>query len=459
MAKADTYAGYKPYHLRESLFPWPPQSGTRKELDEKFHAPHRADAPPDASLQMGSTYHVTTSNVMPGDYEVPTRKLGLQVLVMEKPTVGASMMSGVFVDAPALVGRARSVPADALEDAAASLDARGDGFLLLSEVREGLSRAYAAAQLGEPEEPLVATVVALFTREGRVLKDGSTVVPREQWVRGLAVAADLWEEDLALGRPEILAKSGSLREKAAAARVVGVPPPRKLAAPAPPRLSVPPGSPARTASAQKSAPSTPRADPLAPLGDGLVQGTDGLLQLSPRASRTRALTVEGAGAGAHSPRALGLKVGALREAALAGELALSGRMPSSPSAAAENFKLGGPNLTTSNMRDFGLFGSDPCEIPVHAPSIAGHPANAQELMAGTTRSSQHPPGYTGTLPLYDKGPMAEQGLGAHKRDVVNMKNNMCVERARCLQRKFGGRRLTLPPLTRPPPPTSTSQRR
>jgi hypothetical protein len=37
---------------------------------------------------------------------------------------------------------------------------------------------------------------------------------------------------------------------------------------------------------------------------------------------------------------------------------------------------------------------------------------ARELTAGTTRASQHPPGYTGTLPLYDKGPMAEQGLGA-----------------------------------------------
>jgi hypothetical protein len=421
MPKPDVLSTYKPYHLRESLFAWPPQAGSRKDVDSKFHAPHRADAPPDASLSMGSTYHVTTSNVAPGDYEVPTRKLGLQVLTMEKQTVGASVMTGAFVDAPALVQRARAVPARALDDAAASLDARGDGFVLLSEVREGLSRAYATARLGEPEEPLVATVVALFAREGRVLKDGSTVVPRDVWAQGLAVAADLWVEDLALGRPEVLAKTGSLREKAAAARVVGVPPPRKLAAPPPPRLSAP-GSPARAPPA-RTAPSTP-VDRLAPLGAGLVVGADGLLALSPRASRARALTVEGAGAGADSPRALGLKVGALREAALAGDLSLSGRAPPPPSAS--DFKLGGPNLTTSNMRDFGDFNSDPCNFPVHAPSLAGHPAASQELMAGTTRSSRHPPGYTGTLPLYDKGPMAEQGLGAHKRDVVMMKNNMCV---------------------------------
>jgi hypothetical protein len=462
---------YRPYHLRESLFAWAPQSGSRAALDNKFHVSDRLDVPPDAAARDGTAYFSSTNNVAPGDYEVPTRKLGLQVLVMHKPTVGGSVMSGALVDAPALVRRARSVPAAALEAAVAALDARGDGFLLLREVRDALSRAYAAASLGEPEEPLVATLVALFSREGRTLRDGSTVVPNELFARGLAAAADMWDEDLALGRPEVLAKSGSLREKAAAARVVGPAPPRKLAAPPPPRLTGPPPSPMRAtrpagafaatvrdaergaadsgadagegdgsgaAANDDAAPTvdvlaltaTPASERSAPLGDGLLVTRDGTLALSPRASRgarelTGAAAVAAAtAAAAASSRSLGLKTGALREAALAGERALAGTARAAAPSPSD-FKLGGPAYVTSNMRDFGDFNSDPRARPIAEPGVAGFPISARELAAGTTRVSQHPPGYTGTLPLYGMGPMAEQGLGAHKRDTFMMKTNMC----------------------------------
>lgn len=446
MSKPDVYSGYRPYHLRESLFAWAPGAGSRSELANKFHAPWRIETLPDASALGATAYTTGSTNIAPGDFTVPTRKLGLQILPMEKASVTSSIYGRDYVDMPELVKRARNVSVEALEAAVDSLDTRGDGFITLREVRDALSRAYAQCSLGEPEAPLVASLVAIFEREGVRLKDGSIIVPRDMFVQALPIAADFWAEDLALNRPEMLSKSGSLYKKAQLASSIGPQSPREFDKPAPRRL--PPASPMRSTSAMVSTGTTlgstnsptrgggtPTKTSLSrqqqhpnelnvSLGSGLDVSGEGFLVLSPRAERTRELTAGTAGAPVELGQR-GLRVGALREAALASERALSGASPPpQASRKPEQFKLGGPSLVTSTMRDFGDFGSNPRELSVHAPGIAGNPITTRELNGGTTRVSQHPPGYTGSVPLYEKGDAAAQGLGAEKRDIFMAKTNI-----------------------------------
>ena len=71
MSKADVYSGYRPYHLRESLFAWPPGSGSRSELANKFHAPWRVETLPDASALGATAYTTGSTNIAPGDFTVP----------------------------------------------------------------------------------------------------------------------------------------------------------------------------------------------------------------------------------------------------------------------------------------------------------------------------------------------------------------------------------------------------
>ena len=243
--KPDMYSGYRPYHLRESLFAWPPGGGSRSELANKFHAPWRIETQPDAAGLSASAYTQGSTNISPGDFTVPSRNLGLQILPMEKPSVPLSQYARDYVDFPLLVARARSVPSAALEAAVDALDANNDGFICLREVRDALTRAYHACKLGDPEEPLTASLGAIFEREGVRLKDGSIVIPREMFVAALPIAADFWVQDLALMRPEVLGKSGSLIQKNILAATVGPQPPRNYDKPAPRRL--PPASPMRSA--------------------------------------------------------------------------------------------------------------------------------------------------------------------------------------------------------------------
>ena len=160
-----------------------------------------------------------------------------------------------------------------------------------------------------------------------------------------------------------------------------------------------------------------------PLGSGLDVSGEGFLLLSPRAERERQLTAGPLGAPAELAQR-GLRVGALREAALASERALSGSPAPGASKKQEQFRLGGPSLVTSNMRDLGDYGSNPRDMAVTAVGIAGAPISTRELNAGTTRVSQHPPGYTGALPIYEKGAAAEQGMGAIKRNIFMAKTNL-----------------------------------
>ena len=251
----------------------------------------------------------------------------------------------------------RSLTPEALGAAFDALDARGEGFLLLTEVRMALRAALADA---EPPEALVATLCGLLERECPKRSDGATLVSRENWLEGAPACADMLEEEVVLGYPRALSTCGSLAQKEATSRFRGVPPPSNTPeAPAPRRLSPRPAP----------LPSPPLLDAsinqrAVPLGEALEMGRGGLLVLSPgkcaEAAASpgggRLLTAGAVGSG-EAPHSTGMHLGSVRRAQLAGEAALAGRPAPDFSVKPEDFRLSGPAMVTTLARDFGDFGS------------------------------------------------------------------------------------------------------
>jgi hypothetical protein len=386
-----------------------------------YSAPHRCEAPADAAATQGSIYRLGSTNVKPGDFVVPEKKLGLQILPMEKPCERLSSYHAAFPDPGALSAPLRALGAGALGAAFDALDARGEGFLLLSEVRMALRAAMGGA---EPAEPTVATLCGLYEREAPKRGDGATLVSRAHWLEGVPACADLLDEAAALNRPSVLATCGSLAQKELLARFRGVPPPRGAPeGPAPRRLS-----PRAAPAAREPAPDATINQRAVPLGESLEVSPSGLLLLSPAkaaaASPGRLLTAGPLGSGDALPHVAGMHLGAIRRAQLAGEAALAGRPAPDYSVPAEDFRVAGPALQTTLERDFGAFGSDPRNVPIHEPAIAGFCTTVRELAVGTTRVSKHVPFYTGHVPQLQHGAAGEQGLGASPRNSFHRSTNL-----------------------------------
>jgi hypothetical protein len=388
-------------------------------MNNIYAAPHRCEAPSDAAAASGTVYRMGTTNVKPGDFVVPEKKLGLQILPMEKPCERLSSYHADFPDPGALSAPLRALTPDALGAAFDALDARGEGYLLLSEVRMALRAAMGGV---EPAEATVATLRGLYEREAPKRGDGATLVSRAHWLEGVAACADMLDEAVALNRPSVLATCGSLAQKEASARFRGVPPPRAAPeAPAPRRLS-----PHKAPAPPDAAPDATINQRAAPLGEALEVAPTGLLVLSPEkaaASPARLLTAGPLGNG-EFPHMGGMHLGAIRRAQLAGEAALAGRAPPDFSVPVEDFRVAGPSLVTTNVRDYGDFGSDPRNVPIHEPAIAGFCTTVRELAVGTTRVSKHVPFFTGHVPQYEHGPAGEQGLGASPRNSFHRSTNL-----------------------------------
>ena len=453
----------------ESQLAWPIGFPTRAARDGKFSSP-RIEAPPDAAAAAATLYRTSSTNVAPGDYEPPRRALGLQILPMEKPCLSHSSYLAAFPAPGALHARLRALRPGSLEAAFAALDAQGEGFVLLAELRMLLVHAFAASGLGEPEEAIVATLANLFEREGARRSDGAVVLSQLYIVQGVAACADMLEEEAALGRPKVLAHASSLAVKEARARDRSLPTEPSFEGPARPRL--PPTealahphpnmvSPSAAAAATVISP-RPSAQAAqaareallrsAPLGHTLVlDPASGLLHQSPAAAaaaevraqedalgsssrmgssspagaaaRARLLTAGPLGSPtAASPKPHGMNLGALRQAQLTGDAMLGGREP--PSLHPGEYRLSGPSYCTSTQRDFGDYGSAPAQLPVREEGIAGFAQTVKELAGGSTRVSQHVPYYTGHVPKDPHGASAAFGLGAVQRNSFHRSTNL-----------------------------------
>lgn len=448
---------YRTNSQREAELAWPIGFGSREVRDTKFHATQRLEAPLDAAALSATVYTTNSSCSRPEDYEPPAEKRGLQILPMEKPSLKQSTYLAAYPAPDAIAARLKGVTREALEGAFTSLDTAGEGYVLGSELRNLLYAAYEACGLGEPEECVVSSLGNLFEREGSKRADGAVILPLLHVFEGVGAAADMFSAEAALGRPEVLAKVGSLAVKEARSRdrtlstapsMEGPPAPRltPIAPLASPHPTITP-SPASTLASSttaaamrrsggggKGGPNSPAvAQRNAPLGESLsMNAATGLLVQSPLASpeaKGRSLTAGPTGTQTLVPsKTTGLNVGALRKAALVGEAMLAGRdlptSPTSPSSIINSFHLAGPTMQTSGMRDFGDFGSDPRSLPVHVPGVAGFYASSCELTAGTTRVTQHPPFYTGHIPKDPHGSSAQFGLGVTQRNSFHRSTNL-----------------------------------
>ena len=437
----------------ESQLAWPIGFPSRAARDSKFNAPFRTEFPPDHSTTSSSMYTTSVTNVHPTDYEKPVSKVGLQILPMEKPSTALSVYGAAYPAPNTLATRLRSLSPEALEAAFVTLDVRGEGHVLLSELRQLLFHAFDASGLGEPEECVVATLRNLYEREGSKRGDGAVILPLLHIVEGVKACADMFEEEENLGRPEVLSQVGSLAVKEARGRDrtmstepsrEGPPPPRltpiaPLEHPHPTFSPVPSSTQASLGaslkwSESKSSPAGPEVTQRnAPMGETLsVDRGTGLLIQSPLASpesKSRFLTSGPSGTRTlASEKATGLNVGALRAASLVAEATLAGRLSTppalSPSDRINSFRLSGPSLMTSGMRDFGDFGSNPRALPVSSPGIAGFYSTSNELTAGTTRVTMHPPFYTGHIPKDPHGSAAKFGLGVEQRNSFHRSTNL-----------------------------------
>jgi hypothetical protein len=118
----------------------------------------------------------------------------------------------------------------------------------------------------------------------------------------------------------------------------------------------------------------------------------------------------------------GLHVGTMRRAQLAADAVAHGDAP--PTGMDMGFRLSGPPMATAYLRDVGAYGDNPRERPTGEADSAGFVQTTRVLSQGTTRTSRHPPGYTGHVPSIPVGAAAEQGLGAHKRNTFHAQNNL-----------------------------------
>lgn len=162
-------------HVVDAAIPYPPVQGSRAFVDSKFHAPNRAEPPPDASgtALLASVFTAATTTVRPGDYKPPERKLGLQVLPMEKPVWQDSTTHEEYPYFPALAEQLLSVSEEALEKGWQAYNATGEGFILPKEMRGALRDA-----LGHEPNPCQVMVL-----EGLVSRHELAAIPLPAWVQ------------------------------------------------------------------------------------------------------------------------------------------------------------------------------------------------------------------------------------------------------------------------------------
>jgi len=209
---------YRTNSQREAELAWPIGFGSREVRDAKFHTAHRVEVPVDAAAQGATLYTTNSSCSRPDDYEPAEEKRGFQILPMEKPSLKQSTYLAAYPAPDAIAARLRGVTRESLESAFSALDGGGEGYVLGSELRSLLYAAYAASGLGEPEECVVSSLSNLYEREGSKRADGALILPLVHVLEGVGAAADMFSAEAALGRPEVLARVGSLAVKEARSR-------------------------------------------------------------------------------------------------------------------------------------------------------------------------------------------------------------------------------------------------
>lgn len=407
---SSAYGGYVNSSTRDSALAYAPVSGSRQFLETKFQtvAPGQIGAVQDALQRSFSVYdRQFAQNVRVGDYAVPTRKLGLQVLPMHKPQVVVPEVAASFPDYREEAAALRAVPRALVDRAVAEADYQGAGYVLAREVRMCLRACLGGKR--EPSSHLADAFAGYFHR--RLMER----ITADELAAAIAAMADYLDAELDCQSQATMRAFRAARN----------------------RKPVPPADHSAAAAAAAAADAAAAAAGATHEGGGGGGGDDVDLA-STRTHEAHGGAVASASASAlsasSSKRLLtagpmgvpegtrappGMNVGSLRETQINSEAARRGMplpMPPAPANTSENFRLLGPMPLSSYERDEGRFGSDPCLRATSGPNIRGNPMTTAELNAGTTRTSRQVPGFMGHVPASTFGPAAEQGLGHHQRD-------------------------------------------
>jgi hypothetical protein len=344
---------------------------------------------------------------------------------MEKPTQQYSEVAAMYPSYAEEAATLRNVSIAAYETAFSTIDKRGEGFILPSEIRMVLREAFhiaanaadaeaKAAAASVPKGTITLTAAAVTTVH-RVLEppdhlvnlfhgicdryDVKKISPYG-FLEMVADVADLIDAELKVQTPAAMAASIALRTKGnktmSSSSSLGQ------------TLSEEESAAAVAASAAAAA----AAEASAGFDTSVRHLTAGPLKASEEEVR-------------------GLYIGTMREAMLTADRAAKG-MPAkasssaSASASAGGIHLVGPLPTSTYLRDVGPYGHDPRSIAIHDPLSGGIPQTTRELSVGTTRTAAHPPGFMGHVPhtAMGSGAGAAPGFGATARDTFHAQTNL-----------------------------------
>lgn len=290
-----------------------------------------------------------------------------------------------------------------------TVDKRGEGYVLPSELRMVLRATLGGQEATVRQTKVVEAMVAPTLRShasgGRI--------PFAAWFAGLKAAADYMEREVLATRPESVKRSVVLptthHEAMDATRRSGV---------TAVSLGLVPGG---------------------GEGEGGAGGLSSSLSLSsPSHSMSASALASSASGGGGA--ALGSTAAAAPSSSLASSSSSVGLSKTGQVAGSTGLCLRGPEVASSYGRDIGgPTDPGPAGRPAKDPLSASLFTTTRDLASGTSRQSQHIPGFAGHVPTLVGGraPLHGRGLGADVRDTFDAKTNL-TETTRTRVPGYGG---------------------
>lgn len=393
-----SYAGYVDQSTRDSALAWAPPQGSRTFLETKYSslAPEVRGRVQDASEKAFSVYDMQFHNVHPGDYHVPTPKLGLQVMPMYKPQVVVPEIAASYPDYHGEADMLRAVKDADIDKAVEEADYQHAGYILDKEVRMCLRTCLGGK---EPSTHLAGLFNGYFARKHQ------THISRNDLKHAIVYLADYIDVLLQSQLP------GPMKEFRAA-RMRKPVPEFDVSKEAEEAAAID-----REESAFRASQQVSRQEEI---DLGSTQGFNAIGSSTLQSSHSKRLLTAGPLGFDPKERPSGMNLGTIRETTINSEAQRRGMpipMPAKGLATSKTLRLVGPEPLSSYERDEGRYGSNPNLRPVGEPNIRGFHQTTKELNQGTARTSRHVAGFMGHVPASTFGPAAEQGLGHGQRDT------------------------------------------
>ena len=401
-----SYAGYVDQSTRDSALAWAPPQGSRTFLETKYSslAPEVRGRVQDASEKAFSVYDMQFHNVHPGDYHVPTPKLGLQVMPMYKPQVVVPEIAASYPDYHGEADMLRAVKDADIDKAVEEADYQHAGYILDKEVRMCLRTCLGGK---EPSTHLAGLFSGYFARKHQ------THISRNDLKHAIVYLADYIDVLLQSQLP------GPMKEFRAA-RMRKPVPEFDVSKEAEEAAAID-----REESAFRASQQVSRQEEI---DLGSTQGFNAIGSSTLQSSHSKRLLTAGPLGFDPKERPSGMNLGTIRETTINSEAQRRGMpipMPAKGLATAKTLRLVGPEPLSSYERDEGRYGSNPNLRPVGEPNIRGFHQTTKELNQGTARTSRHVAGFMGHVPASTFGPAAEH-RAFHRRETEFLQSLVAV---------------------------------